>query len=57
MAKDRRPFLFRIPDDLREQLTLKAKAAERPLAGEIIVRLRASLNRSVEKTTADEAAA
>jgi hypothetical protein len=48
----RRPFLFRMPDDLRAQLLQEAKAAERPLAREIIVRLRASL-----KHTADEAAA
>jgi Arc-like DNA binding domain len=47
----RKPFLFRMPDDLRAQLLQEAKAAERSLAREIIVRLRASLER-----TADEAA-
>jgi hypothetical protein len=41
----RRPFFFRLPDDLRQQLEHAAGEAERPLCGEIIVRLRASLRR------------
>jgi hypothetical protein len=41
----RRPFFFRCPEDLRQQLELAAQEAERPLCGEIIVRLRASLRR------------
>jgi hypothetical protein len=41
----RRPFFFRCPEDLRQQLERAAEEAERPLAGEIIVRLRASLRR------------
>jgi len=42
---DRRPFFFRCPEDLRQQLERAAEEAERPLCGEIIVRLRASLKR------------
>jgi hypothetical protein len=50
-AGGRKPFFLRIPDDLRHQLTVEARAAERHLSNEIIFRLRQSLR------TADEASA
>jgi Arc-like DNA binding dprotein len=48
----RRPFLFRFPNDLREQLVCEAEAAERTLTAEIVYRLRKSLERPAERAAA-----
>jgi hypothetical protein len=45
----RRPFFFRIPDELRERLTAEAEEAERSLAAEMVFRLRKSLERRSDK--------
>jgi len=41
----RRPFFFRLPDDLRKQLDHEAERAERSLGAELVFRLRASLEK------------
>jgi len=41
----RRPFFFRLPNDLRHQLAQEAVTAERTLTAEIIFRLRRSVER------------
>ena len=45
-------FLRRFPQELHQQLTEEARAAERSLTAEIIFRLRASLKRKAEKAAA-----
>jgi plasmid stability protein len=49
----RRPFFIRcFPEDLRRQLAVEAKAAERSVAAEAVFRLRRSLAADDEAATA-----
>ena len=48
----RRPMFLRVPDELRRQLTKEARASERSLTAEVIVRLRASLKPTTDEVTA-----